>query len=431
MDINFFLTQVIAIIVGITIVYYTRKLYQKKIEHAEIDKEISLIKLEHLKKESQLKEKVLQEVNLITNQISSDISSQLIADQKWLDKFLDETGVSYSGSIFGGRVRHFYYEKRILAKYAIERINSYLIDSDKKICLLIDSGTSMYPVFYEIVDCLKRSDINKLWKENIYIITNNLPGIQFLMKHCKEYPNDLSGLGINSFLLPGKPLPAYAAITGKETEVWLDKIDTFLETVWKCDTSEYKIVSFITGNYFVPKVRGAREYLPVARGEGHVEIKTKMVEKSNEIFLLAPLMKFSFAEVELLNHVNKFDVDRKEIERAKKDPRKVKYESIQIPKEKCFYFTTKRKEQDSFYYFSKHLSSDLKFTYKDNATIIDFDLKKWNPSISEKGDYDIEIPHEELSRSYWDGNDIWNEEWVHNQPYFTIKCEPVNSADRE
>src|SRR5207253_10049387 len=111
---------------------------------------------------------------------------------------------------------------------------------------------------------------------------------------------------------------------------------------------------FVTGNYISPRQAGSRTfYEPVARGEGHVAIKRMMVEVSSEVFLLAPLMKFSFASVDLLNRVNDFDINRVEIERAKRHPKRVKYEPVTIPAGKrCVFFTTMRSRDAIFGRFS-------------------------------------------------------------------------------
>ncbi len=50
-------------------------------------------------------------------------------------------------------------------------------------------------------------------------------------------------------------------------------------------------------------------YYPVARGDGNSKIKCKFAEISDKIFILSPLMKFSFATLKELNDENKLDID--------------------------------------------------------------------------------------------------------------------------
>ena len=71
---------------------------------------------------------------------------------------------------------------------------------DLRYCFIIDSGTSMYPLFHEIAEKIKDPSKKEIWKNRVYIISNNLPGVQYLMKNGKEDPNnDNSDIAINCF----------------------------------------------------------------------------------------------------------------------------------------------------------------------------------------------------------------------------------------
>jgi hypothetical protein len=389
-----------------------------KTRQAEMEKEIVEMRLSNIRNEFENKSTVLDHTSKITTEISRSISQQLINDPTWLDRFMDQTGVTYRASVYGKRIGHFFYEKRRLAEEAINRIEEYLRkDENTQYCLLIDSGTTLYPVFQEITTRLNQKSKKDLWREKVCIVTNNIPGVQYLMKNGKEDLNDdHSEIIIDCFLIPGKPLSVYAAITGSESTKWLLGLKDFLQT-WKRENMDVKVIGLITGNYIARKlVNGRVQYYPVARGEGHVEIKRTMAEISDEVFLLSPLMKFSFAGVELLNEVNGFDIDRQDMENAKHNPRRVKYEEISIPdNKKCTFFTTRRAKDALFERFSDTLYYELLRSYKAHCIVMpEFDIRYWNPNIEESRQLEIEreIPHDNLRARYLEGTNIWSHGWV-------------------
>lgn len=355
---------------------------------------------------------IVENTKIVSSEIAEKISKNLISDPLWLEKYMDMTSSTYSGSIYGDRIKHFYREKEILAKDVIKYIDSKLSD-DNKVCLLIDSGTTTYPLFIEISNLL-RSRNNERWIKNVYIITNNIPGVHYLMKYAKEDPNNpYSEISIKCLLLPGKPLSVYAAITGNESNKWLENIDSFLESEWKCERKGFEIIGFITGNYMSPdydKNNNIIGFNPVARGEGHVEIKEKIAEKSDSIILISPLMKYSFANVDILNDINDFKYSSSSPE-AKNYPNEVKYEEISVDYDKCVFFTTKREEKDHFYRFYQALELHLNRLYKKKVIFIDdFKIRDYYDSTIE---IEKEIPHVRLRNKYLiDKKDIWDESWI-------------------
>lgn len=419
------LPTIVAIIIGGIVIIYTKKIHDIKEKQALSDKKLAEsnqalaeLKLEAFKDEIEYKKDAFQQTKNISSEIAHEISQQLINNPTWLDKFMDETGATYGGSVFGQRIRHFFYEKKVLAKRAVDEIENYFEKDDRKYCLLIDSGTSMYPLFHEISERVKDKEKKKMWQENACIITNNLLGVQYLMKNCKDDANDdYSDIALDCFLIPGKPLSVYGAVTGTESEEWVkNKIHKFLQNELKWRKRCYQIMSFVTGNYIAPHRENKRilGFYPVARGEGHVEIKTKFVEVSDIIFLLSPLMKFSFADVDLLNKVNKFVVLRGTDE-AKKFPKQVKYERVDIKKDRCVFITSSRNEFNRFHRFSLDLIRTLKELYDEEKVIVEkFDLQDWIPGIKDNSNLELtnEIPHKHLRLKYEAGNDIWDINWV-------------------
>jgi len=417
----------VAAAAGLIVVYFTWLIQRIKYQHVKLEKEIAQKKLQAIQDEGSNRMNVLNETSKITTEISESISQKLIENPSWLDRFMDETGVTYSASVYGKRIGHFFYEKRKIAEAAVDKVEEYLKSvPDKHFCLVIDSGTTLYPVFQEISDRLRRGPMSKLWRERICIVTNNIPGIQYLMKNAKDNANDdYSEIAIRCFIIPGKPLSVYAAIIGDESIAWLSKLKEFLiskdvigiQNVTEDKPVEWTVLGFVTGNYIARRVVDNRcYYFPVARGEGHVEMKRTMVAVSDEVFVLAPLMKFSFASVDLLNRVNGFDIDREDWQRAKHHPRRVKYAPIVVPdNKKCLFFSTRRSRDAIFHAFSHDLFVELVRHYNAERVVVrDFDIRYWNPAIEGNRHFELarEIPHDNLRDKYEKGMNIWDSQWV-------------------
>jgi len=64
--------------------------------------------------ELEYKKLALHQVEDNTEEISNKIATKLIDDPSWLDRFMEKTGATYGGSVFGHRINHFYYEKQKL-----------------------------------------------------------------------------------------------------------------------------------------------------------------------------------------------------------------------------------------------------------------------------------------------------------------------------
>lgn len=362
----------------------------------------------------------------------------------WLNSSLtmDEIEKIYERSVYGHRSTHFRQEKKILAKKVLDYINAYLsADPNMKYCLVIDSGTTTYHVFDQICQEMRNPGKRKIWNERIFIVTNNLAGFQYLLTKCKEDPSsERSEVAVNCLLLPGKPLQPYVAVASKETVEWMSQLKNYLSKQWEPE-SKYKIISIISSSYVVPhKEKGSVKpleteqnigsklaeketkpkrtlqnqernelcttaYYPVARETWHVEIKKKFIETSDEVLLIAPLLKFSFSRVDVLNHIFSFNNNVK-------DPSVVQYTEISIPIEKCVIFTTSRNSKSRFFDFSQKLLKDLRGIYKtenvdmERVVTEEFDVTR---HIKDKElEIEIEIAHENLRRKYLEGINIWN-----------------------
>jgi hypothetical protein len=340
----------------------------------------------------------------------------------------------YVDSIYGSRSSHFRAEKIILAGEAVNRLDSYLTDpekSDLKFCIFIDSGTTTYHIFRQICRKIEDKNKRKMWTDRVFLITNNLLGLLYLMKYCKEDPaNERSEIALKCFFLPGKPLTPYIAVASDETVEWLSKnVKFFLEKEWELEEAKYFTISFIGASYFV-RQKGDNDndnwgYYPVAREEGHVKIKKELVNLSDEVFIVAPLMKFSFAGVNMLNGVNGFNIDYESFDAYNDERSKLKYVDIPIERRKSVLFTTRRGNECIFSEFSRVLLDELKMLYVtkefNNLIVVPFDVKKHkDPKVHSESEINVEIPHEKLRISYREKKiNIWDKSWVqaHEKDY--------------
>ena len=423
-----------------------KEISNKELEIKNKVLEFQKTELDFKKKESDFKMEALEKVKTSTEDISKRITDRLIEDQTWLDRFMDETGATYGGSVFGTRINHFYYEKKALARKAIDILQEEVTNNkEMKYCILIDSGTTTYHLFCEICYRIKNNrnlaEKNCFWTDRIVIITNNLPGIQYLMKHCKKEYDEYSDLLIKCLLLPGEPLPVYGAVTGIDTINFLEKDhikDRIKDILEVKNVNQFQIISFLPSNYMVrhpEKIDGKELYCPVARGGGeggHFDIKNKFAELSDKIYLISPLTKFSFATCEDLNRLNKLDIDEKEDPHAeRKNPDRVKYREVELITDelmkKCnFIITDRRAEKDLFWSFANELRKSLEKSYSKNKIYIaNYNVEQWIP-VDIKNPYytDLEmkreIPHTNLRNAYLekktDGRHfIWDYSWVYRR----------------
>ena len=104
------------------------------------------------------------------------------------------------------------------------------------------------------------------------------------------------------------------------------------------------------------------------------------------------------------------------MEKARQNPRKVKYEEIPIPdKKKPIFFTTKRPKGSMFERFAQELHVELVNRYKAHSIVMpEYDVRYWNVSSEENRPVEVkrEIPHTNLRKEYEQGKNIWDQEWV-------------------
>ncbi|MEN6375883.1 MAG: hypothetical protein ABFD75_14040 [Smithella sp.] len=282
----------------------------------------------------------------------------------------------------------------------------------------------MFPLFVEIVNELNRDKTFFDNRGRFCIVSNNIPGIVYIMRYARNNPDDdYSEIQIECFIVPGKPLSVYAAITGDEACDWVANIREILgKSKWRKKNTELVILGFLTGNYMCRSTMNQIPFSPAARGEGHMNFKKTLTSVSDQIFLLAPLMKFSFADVDLLNnvcgYVEEFDNnDDKNI-----DPKKIKYREVLIPNgKKCILITSKRNKANLFFDFSQSLLEILEEFQISNPYLLEIRCIEHDPRFSSTGELwdkpelEIELPHENLRSAYKEGKNIWDLKWVTKQ----------------
>lgn len=247
----------------------------------------------------------------VSAQVAETVAQRLSKNISWASDALEKASIKPdTQTLFAERWGHFRKEKEFIANNFIHLLLRHLrtLSLEKsKVYLIIDSGTTLYPFFkkfgQETVSCYLNKEE---WIKKLCIITNNLPGIDALMKYGRIQPNNrYSELAIDCRLLPGAPLPVYSAVTGAETTQALESYRTKGE-------ENCCFLGLLTGNWI--RVRRSEPSCPVplARGKGHIEFKQAVIDSCDEIFVVSPLGKlFVGPGPEDLNKILNFGVQFK------------------------------------------------------------------------------------------------------------------------
>jgi len=234
----------------------------------------------------------------VSTKLAKSITEQLATDTRWASEALERAKLgSHSKTLFGERVGHFYDEKEQLAEQFLPRLLQRchaLVESGKRVFLLIDSGTTLYPFFRELGQAAVRyRENNESWIDEVEVVTNNLPGVESLMDFGRRNPNNrYSPLAIKCQLLPGAPLPVYSAVTG---DIAVNALHRLKEQPRQ---KESVFIGLVTGNWIRLRIEELACPVPLARGEGHLEFKEALIDCSTEVYVVAPLGKI-FVKVSL------------------------------------------------------------------------------------------------------------------------------------
>lgn len=307
---------------------------RKKLHEEELDFRRNLYNDERSFKEERRKFERQQEESLkeISDNISEKVSDRLKKDTDWAVKALERAKLGIKGkSIFFDRLNHFREEKEHIAReftpILFERCKNLIEQHGRKVFLVIDSGTTLYPFFEHIARLSVRLKQNgEKWLDNITIVTNNLSGLETLIENGRVNPNNrYSELAIKCQLLPGMPLPIYSAVIGKQTE-------KALENLRMTELKEKNIPIFIglaTGNWIRLRRSNPICPVPLARGDGHLPFKNILIDNSDEAFVISPLGKI-FIEVgpEELNNALRLN-------EKNRDPDSQPYKEVEIEDDKA------------------------------------------------------------------------------------------------
>jgi len=260
----------------------------------------------------------------LSEKLAKGITDELSRNTQWATQALDRARRERDDkTLFGERMGHFYDEKRQLAEQflpqLLKRCRKLIEEDGKRVTLLIDSGTTLYPIFEQLAEAAVSSRANEeTWLDKVQVVTNNLPGIGTLMSQGRRNPNNrFSPLAVHCLLLPGHPLPVYAAVTGKPA---VDALEA-LEREASDDTDYF--IALVTGNWI--QLRSDPPCpTPLARGTGHVDLKQAFVKFAAETYVVTPLGKI-FMDF-LLHEIN----DALELRTTYSDADRQPYEEIKI-----------------------------------------------------------------------------------------------------
>ena len=264
----------------------------------------------------------------VSDAIAKEVTAKLKDDTEWAADALSKAKINTSAqTLFTVRLDHFRDEKEAIAEHFVpillKRCKKH-IESGRKVYLLIDSGTTLYPFFNRIgMETVRSHMNNEEWINNLFVVTNNLPGISELMKSGLINPNNrYSPLAVNCRILPGVPLPIYAAVTGQETNEALGKLKNE-------DKDKNIFIGLVTGNWIRMRRTAPLCPIPLARGVGHLDFKQSLIDNSNEIYVVSPLGKvFIGVSNEEANYALGFSEDHS-------DPDRQPYQEVLIDNEKA------------------------------------------------------------------------------------------------
>lgn len=338
---------------------------QKKFEE---EKDIWQKKMDWMKNESaNMKE--------LAEPIAVNLKEQLMRDTSWLSASLHQAKIgSDSKTVFNDRLGHFQMEKRVIMEQFIplllERCKHHIEHGNRKVCLLIDSGTTLFEFFEKFSEeCVRLYNVKEKWLDELLVATNNLPGVQVAMEKGRINPNDrFSEMAFKCHLFQGSPLAIYAAITGKET----DEAITTLKNKLKSNSEEVLFIGITVGNWVRIRRSEPQGPIPMVRGEGHSSFKQALLENCDEIFVISPLGKIFLRE-------SNPDINSALGLSVTTDPHKEAYKDVNITREmvkKIKLVTTGREEKRILYKHSLILEKLLKFYPYSNINISSESIEK-------------------------------------------------------
>ncbi|OGP51597.1 MAG: hypothetical protein A2Y79_08825 [Deltaproteobacteria bacterium RBG_13_43_22] len=277
-----------------------RRTAERRLEH-EVEVAAKKLELEERRFQAEADErKKLQEFreeeyvrfSRPASELAENIAGLLVKHPDWAHRALEAAKLlPYTHTLFADRSQHFKQEKLELAArftpYLLNRCE-VLATEDRHVFLLIDAGTTLYP-FFEIIgqQTMTRWQRGEDRLKRFHLATNNLPGIEKLIETGRRVPGDrYSKLAIEDcHLLPGIPVPVFAAVAGEETN---EAIRRFRE---KYPHEIATFVALVVGNWVRLRRTEPRCPVPMARGIEHREVKQTLFDNADEVFVVSPLGK--------------------------------------------------------------------------------------------------------------------------------------------
>ncbi len=237
-------------------------------------------------------------VIILLGAISITIRRRFNIGEEAINQILYDTfGYTWQNNQFFIRKTHFTAEKDTLGKVLIDEVLPKLLakiaesSSPSAINVIIDSGTTLSPLFKYLPDC----DIKTKIEVDVAFHTNNLAGIDEL--YCVDSAR-WRFKETDFFLIDGHPLGRYRATTYEE------RPHPYLSKLWK-ESRDNSIVTVgvLTANWILGG-SGLNRIALCAKGTGHPEFKQEVVDNCDYLVVVAPLGKIlRLASVNALNNL--------------------------------------------------------------------------------------------------------------------------------
>jgi hypothetical protein len=267
------------------------------------------------------------QVSLVANRLADAVSSYLRNNPDWASAVVESSKLPLPGDQgdfgFSGRMKHFSEEKAFLASNFVRLLRDRIwhqitVKQRESVTLVCDSGTTLYWFLNYLPSTLRRElDANpghaEQWKK-LRIVTNNLSGIEAFMRQCAL--NTLKNGSIVSdivgcFVVPGKILPVYEAVTGPDANAALQKYRDDADAEFG---ERHVMIGLVTGNWLrltAEEIRDGKRVaatpVPLARGSGHAAFKQTLIKACHEVYNITPLGKLLIGHsVEDLNNIVKY-----------------------------------------------------------------------------------------------------------------------------
>lgn len=185
-------------------------------------------------------------------------------------------------TLFDYRKDHYKEEKDLLCENILHHllVNNKGIQEFDKVYLMIDSGSTVFPIFKKLCEHYRSEKYSNLLKK-IEIITNNIPGQNELMKHGRKGDDYKADMCFQCHTIPGIVEGKYNATLGLNSVAY---IGNFVTTV-RNKKKNSLFISVITGNY-ISTVEGI-----LTRGTWHGMVKNALIHNADIVFIISPLGK--------------------------------------------------------------------------------------------------------------------------------------------